>query len=258
MVPSEKARKAGEEIAASSFPHVAEKLNATIAQFVGWPYQTASAALIDADGNKTATFSSVILAGDRSARTADEPIPADSAGAVIDVNEALDLEGLRAAYRRIVGAKSLKKTLAPNVTAPVRERNDGRDLWPCRQRLARSACRGTARAERVHAEPALAGQHRSLECRDHSICGAVTGEELTGDFLPPADGALTNYTPPCYVVMTLRPTGEYTFNRILAFLIAHLAIFSPVRSWRTGQRSWRECRGRRSPWPAISMIWQEC
>jgi len=118
MVPSEKARKAGEEIAASSFPHVAEKLNAAIAQFVGWPYETASAALIDADGNKTATFSSVILAGDRSARTADEPIPADSAGAVIDVNEALDLERLRAAYRRIVGAKSLKKTLAPNVTAP--------------------------------------------------------------------------------------------------------------------------------------------
>jgi hypothetical protein len=38
----------------------ANNLNAVIEQFVGWPYEAVSAALIDAYGNKTATFSSVI------------------------------------------------------------------------------------------------------------------------------------------------------------------------------------------------------
>ena len=32
---------------------------------------------------------------------------------------------------------------------------------------------------------------------------------------------------PAYVVMLIRPTGAYTFNKMMAFLIAHLAIFSP-------------------------------
>jgi len=53
------------------------------------------------------------------------------------------------------------------------------------------------------------------------------GESLSGDYLPPAEGALTNYTPPLYVVMVLRATGEFTFNKMAAFLIAHLVIFSP-------------------------------
>jgi len=79
---AEEVRKAGQEIAASSFLLFANKSNAVSEQFVGWSCEAASAALIDADGNKTATFSSIILAGDRAGITADGLIPADSAGAV--------------------------------------------------------------------------------------------------------------------------------------------------------------------------------
>ena len=53
------------------------------------------------------------------------------------------------------------------------------------------------------------------------------GESLSSDYLPPAEGALTGFTPPMYVVLVLRPTGVHTFNKMTAFLIAHLAIFSP-------------------------------
>ena len=53
------------------------------------------------------------------------------------------------------------------------------------------------------------------------------GEQITGDLLPPAEGATAAYTMPAYVVMVIRPTGAYTFNKVTAFLIAHLAIFSP-------------------------------
>lgn len=53
------------------------------------------------------------------------------------------------------------------------------------------------------------------------------GESLIGDYLPPAEGALANYTPPIYVVMVMRPAGTYTFNKMAAFLVAHLGIFTP-------------------------------
>ena len=53
------------------------------------------------------------------------------------------------------------------------------------------------------------------------------GEGLSGDFLPPQDGGVSSYTPPLYVVIVLRPVGEYWFNKMAAYLVAHLAIFSP-------------------------------
>jgi hypothetical protein len=227
MPTSEEIRKAGQEIAASPFLLVADKLNAVIAQFVGWPYEAVSAALIDAEGNKTATFSSVILAGDRPGRTADELVPADSAGAVIDVNETLDLEGLRAAYRRIIAAKRLKKSPAPTVLGPCTNVTLG---------VIYGHATGVpleALADELQKLNAVTPSDQWPDLIAVSNVGTVQyavqfpGEELSGDFLPPAEGALKNYTPPCYVVMTLRVTGEYTFNKVLAFLIAHLAIFSP-------------------------------
>src|SRR5439155_4615631 len=47
------------------------------------------------------------------------------------------------------------------------------------------------------------------------------------DFLPPAERAPAASTPPLYVVIVMRPTGAYTFNKMFSFLIAHLGIFSP-------------------------------
>ena len=40
------------------------------------------------------------------------------------------------------------------------------------------------------------------------------GESLSGDFLPPAEGALAAFTPPMYIVIVMRPTGAYTFNKM--------------------------------------------
>jgi len=53
------------------------------------------------------------------------------------------------------------------------------------------------------------------------------GESLSSDYLPPAEGALRNYVPAWYVVIVMTPTGEHTFNKMAAYLFAHLSIFSP-------------------------------
>ncbi len=47
------------------------------------------------------------------------------------------------------------------------------------------------------------------------------------DFLPPAEGATASYIPPIYLQMVNRPARDFMFNRMCAFLIAHLVIFSP-------------------------------
>jgi hypothetical protein len=53
------------------------------------------------------------------------------------------------------------------------------------------------------------------------------GEKILGDYLPPSEDALTSSVPPMYIVVAMKPTGQHTFNRMCAFIIAHLAIFSP-------------------------------
>jgi hypothetical protein len=50
------------------------------------------------------------------------------------------------------------------------------------------------------------------------------GENLTGDFFLP--DAKLSYTAPMYIVMVMKPAGAHTLNRMLAFIVGHLALFA--------------------------------
>src|SRR5262249_27166686 len=50
---------------------------------------------------------------------------------------------------------------------------------------------------------------------------------LSGEFLPPAEGALAAYVPAMYVVMVIKPSGKYVFNKMMHLVLAHLYLFSP-------------------------------
>ena len=54
------------------------------------------------------------------------------------------------------------------------------------------------------------------------------GEGVSGDFLPPGDGALDAYTPPMYIVMVMRPTGVYTLNKMLALAMQGTVAMRPL------------------------------
>jgi hypothetical protein len=54
------------------------------------------------------------------------------------------------------------------------------------------------------------------------------GEGVSGDYLPPAEGALANYTPAVYIVPVMRPTATYAFNKMLGYVLPHLAIYMPA------------------------------
>ena len=52
------------------------------------------------------------------------------------------------------------------------------------------------------------------------------GHPKLGDIFPPAERGL-KALPSWYVIMTMRPTLEGTFNKMVAFIAGYSAIFSP-------------------------------
>jgi len=219
---------AGQKLGAST-GSLSDALNKTLNQLLKWPFKAAKGFSEDADGQKTDVFGSVIYTSSDSQHTK-EPfrVNADNLACVIDVAESMDVEKLSAAYERIARAKRLKKTIPPSVPGvPYTTVTLGilfiRDTAVSMESLAEELNR-------------LNRQHPSREWTDMVIVlskGTINyavqfpGEGIAGDFLPPAEGASESYSAPIYVIIVIRPTGAFTFNKMLAFLIAHLMTFSP-------------------------------
>ena len=56
-------------------------------------------------------------------------------------------------------------------------------------------------------------------------CAQFPGENVTGDFFLP--GETLSYSAPMYIVLVMRPSGAHTLNRMLSFVVGHLALFAP-------------------------------
>jgi hypothetical protein len=145
--------------------------------------------------------------------------------AVIDVHDVLTLDNLRQGYGRIANAKSLTKMPVPrgetrtNITLGV--------VWAARTALT---------LETITDEIArLNEQTPGTRWPDMIVVGTTIinyavqfpSESLSGDYLPPAEGATATSAPAVYVVAVMRPTATFTFNKMLAYLLGHLGIFSP-------------------------------
>jgi hypothetical protein len=218
----------GKDLAGQAAASLSNTLNDALCSFIGNQYRAASAYVTDLTGRKSATFASVIHIASASADSADSrAVPADAIAAVIDVCEELDLEAFRAAYGRVAEAKRLKKTAVPqgenrtNITLGI-------------VLAARSAIPLETIGEELDRLNSKTPSSRWPDMIVLASTGVINygvqfpSESITGDFLPPAEGALANYLPSIYVVIVIRSTGAYAFNKMLAFLLAHLGIFSPT------------------------------
>ena len=219
---------AGQKLAVST-GSLAGALNQTLNQLLTWPFRITKGFARDAEGQKTDIFGTVIYTNSQSQPTLEPSnFDADNVACVIDVDESLDIEKLRAAYERIACAKRLKKTLSPNVLGvPLTTVTLGiifaRDAVVPIESLAEEL-------------DCLNRQHPDREWTDMVVVlskGIINyavqfpGENVIGDFLPPAEGASARYSPPIYVIIVVRPTGRFTFNKMCSFLMAHLMIFFP-------------------------------
>ncbi len=208
---------------------LADVLNQTLNQLLVWPFRATKGFARDAEGKKTDIFGTLIYTVSQSQPTPElSNFNADNVACVIDVDESLDVEKLSAAYERIACAKRLKKTLSPNIPGvPYTTITLGiilaREVAVPMETLAEELDR-------------LNRQHQDREWTDMVVVlseGTINyalqfpGENISGDFLPPAEGALDRYSPPAYVVIIIKPTRQFTFNKMCSFLMAHLMIFSP-------------------------------
>lgn len=235
---SESVYQAGRDLLVVPHASLAEALNRFVGTFVGWPYSAAAGFVVDHDGNRTESFACVVhVSPTHQDGCEGGGFLADGVAAVIDVTSTMDIDGLRAAYDRIAGAKRLKKKSMPRAKGAtptttvtlgiVMAQNSDLPLETLGEELDRLN-QGTPGRERADML-VLA----STGVINYGV--QFPSEGLTGDFLPPAQGALEAYTPPMYIVMVMRPSRDFSVNKMLSFLAAHLDIFSPganVPRWR--------------------------
>lgn len=225
---SHEAYNAGKKLA-SATGNLADALNEILNQFLLWPFRATQGFAVDAEGHETAVFGTLIHTISQSQAAAEPPsFHTNNVACVIDVNETLDIAKLRDAYERIASAKRLRKTVPSNLPGGPYTTVT----------LGIIFCRDTSTPFETLAEELdnLNRQHPDGEWTDMVVAlskGIINyavqfpGEGLVGDFLPPAEGVTQRYQPPFYVILAIKPTRGFTFNKMCAFLIAHLMIFSP-------------------------------
>lgn len=214
----------------SSSGDARDALNEALNQRLPWPFKASTASVRDRDGRESDVFGTVIAAGqfEPPSKGGTVAVDADNTACVIDVNDSLGIESLRTAYDRVAAAKRLRKTAAMNLSGVVMTTVTLGVVF------ARNA---TLPIEQLAEElDRLNAAHPDREWTDMVVVlskGIINyavqfpGEGLSGDFLPPAEGALAQYSPPLYVVMVVKPPGRFSFNRMCSFILGHLAVFSP-------------------------------
>jgi len=222
--------RAGQQIIAAPAAGISDELNRQLNQVLGWPFWAASGTAFDRDGQTTAPFGTLIFTRVQGTEIPDgQPasVAADTLACAIDVTHTLDLAGLRQAYARVAQTKTLKKSpaardvthttitlgviLAVEAAVPLEQLADELD------RLNRQT------PDTQWTDMVVVASHGLI-----SYAVQFPGEPtISGQWMPPAEGALANYVPATYIVMIIKPSGGYTFNQMMHTVLAHLWIFSP-------------------------------
>jgi hypothetical protein len=226
MILSDRARIIGQKINDAAGANLGSELNAGVAEFVGWPFVVSTGRVEDVVGKTTPHFACVVHTA-ANGSPASDVIAADNAAVVIDVIENMGVDEFRVAYERIAQAKRLQKSPAPNL-----------------KKTAVATLTLTmifAQRAGVSLEVLAEELQRLNESRPHedwpdmiavSGVGVISfacqfpGHPKLGDIFPPAEKGL-RALPPWYVIVTMRPTLEGTFNKLVAFIAGYATIFSP-------------------------------
>jgi hypothetical protein len=222
---SKRVDQAAERLLAADASALSVVFDQIISDFIGPNFIAKRAMMVDRTGNSSKP-STVIYRADVGESPTTESVAADQAAAIIEVYDELDINTFRDAYLRIASAKLLKKTGIP--------RGETRTNITLGIIFAR---RSSVPLDRFADELFYLNSERSHgEWLDMFVIASVgvincavqfPGETLSGDFLPPLEGALAVSPPAFYVVIVMRPAGSRSFKKMLAFLIGHLVFFAP-------------------------------
>jgi hypothetical protein len=227
MTLSDRARIVGQKINDTAGTNLGPELNAGIIEFVGWPFVVSAGRVEDAAGKTTARFACVVHTA-KSGSPGGDVIAADNAAVVVDVIEDMGLDEFRFAYERIAEAKRLQKSPAPDLKKTAVATLTMTMIF---------AQRATVSLEALAEELQNLNESRPDEEWPDMIAvsgvGVISyacqfpGHSKLGDIFPPAEKGLKTALPPWYVIVTMRPTLDGTFNKLVAFIVSYAAIFSP-------------------------------
>ncbi len=211
-------------------PELSHALNNALREFIGWPFNVEAGLASDSDGSKTNEFGTLVYAGSESAGSDGRvEIKADSLACVIDVSESMGVQDFRLAYERIARAKKLKKSPPSQVPrVPTTTVTLGIIFSLDTTLPLESLAEELDRLNRQHPDDRTwVDMVVVLSKGVINYAVQFPGGKVLGDYLPPAADTSPDRVPPLYVVLVVKPTGDFTFNKMSAFLVAHLAIFSP-------------------------------
>ena len=208
-----------------------------LGQIVAPDFSVSTAQIADADGLTSPQFTAVVY---RVTQQSDRPpvVLADDAAAAIDLIEHLSVDTLRVSYARIALAKKLKKAKVPNG-------EDRTNITLGIVYARRSSISLEAAAEelyRLNSETSYSFWPDMIVVDSIGVINYAVqfpGEGVSGDFLPPAEGAFKRGAPPIYIVVVMRPMAAHSFAKMVAFLIPHLQLFAPDAG-ATRQLNWGE------------------
>jgi hypothetical protein len=227
---ADKARAFGDKIARASGKQVGNVLCEAMEGFIGWPFQVSAGRVVDNGGVTSPHFSSIVHT--RPGKSpANELMQNDHVAAVVDVIEDMDVASFRAAYERISEAKRLQKSPPPTVgSTPVATVTMGIIF----------AQRTNATLETLAEETQKLNATRpNKEWPDMIAVSSVgviaygvqfPGESGVGGMYPADDKFSETFIPPWYVIVTMTPSRQNTFNKMLAYVVGYSAIFSPGAS----------------------------
>ncbi len=227
MTLPERVLEAGRAVLAAERDSLTRTLGAFVSTFVGRPYLAGPATLEGVGGRQSAPFACVVFtAGEgASAVPAGAPVPITRAAAVIDAHEELSLENLREGYARIAGAKRLWQETPRSGDAGRRSELLG-VILARRSQLNLEAV--AEEMQRLNTEMPATLCPDMVAVADTGLVqysAQFPGENITGDFFLP--GETLSYAAPMYIVMVMKPSGAATLNRMLSFVVGHLALFAP-------------------------------
>lgn len=219
---SERLKAARASLVAASGAEIAEILNATIRPFLPAPFAIGSKDIMEQEGTRVPALASTIYLPTTAAGAEEsDNIPADNVMIAMDVQETMDLESFRAAYRKVAAAKALKRRpLGSDSTDP----NVIMGLV--------FALRATAPMENFADELEALNATTPSERWPDAIVFAATGvinyavqfpgEKASGNWLIAKSEYAAGTTPPFYIQIVISPTGTHAFDKMLMLISARI------------------------------------
>lgn len=227
MTVSQHVHDEGASLATSDVP-LSLQLAAALNQFLGAGFAAYPGCIVDSQANRTANFAAVVHAVDSGNESSPSGVyRAEKVASVIECLPVLDIATLQNAYAKIAAAKAIVKIPRPADDTVNSDRTLGVIMANTSSVPLDDIAVELDRLNQLTASVNWPDMIAVLDSGTINYAVQFPGGGVLGDHVPDAANVRASHRPPMYIVMALKPAKDFTFNKYLAFLLAHLSIFSP-------------------------------